>query len=117
MSTFAEINLTAPDTIKLAGVRILQSIVTTATPKRRQHPSCQSAAGHVFRFSEFSLTPTPNQWHYLPRPVSTGGTLRGRHGRGRRDAVDVSMQRDERHRADGEIVWSWRRDAGVKFAS
>jgi hypothetical protein len=30
--------------------------------------------------------------------------------------VDAVMLRDEQQRADGEIVWSWRRDAGVKLA-
>jgi hypothetical protein len=26
------------------------------------------------------------------------------------------MSRDERHDADGEVVWSWRPDAGAKLA-
>jgi hypothetical protein len=29
--------------------------------------------------------------------------------------VDAMLSPDERHLADGEVVWSWRRDAGVKF--
>ena len=33
-----------------------------------------------------------------------------------RAAMDVMVLRDEQHLADGEIVWSWRRDAGVKLA-
>ena len=35
-------------------------------------------------------------------------------GCGGRDDVAVCMHTDERHHADGEIVWSWRPDAGVK---
>ena len=32
------------------------------------------------------------------------------------DAVDAALAQDERKPlADGEVVWSWRRDAGVKF--
>jgi hypothetical protein len=32
------------------------------------------------------------------------------------DAVDATLAQDERKAvADGEVVWSWRRDAGVKF--
>ena len=29
--------------------------------------------------------------------------------------MDADALRDERHDADCEIVWSWRRDAGVKL--
>jgi len=65
-------------------------------------------------------------------PALTRGALRGRHGRWERDAVDAtasqraSMIRKrscsiERARtndadADGEVVWSWRSNAGAKFA-
>ena len=32
------------------------------------------------------------------------------------DAVDAALAQDEsKQPADGEVVWSWRRDAGVKF--
>jgi hypothetical protein len=32
------------------------------------------------------------------------------------DAVDATLAHDERRAvADGEVVWFWRRDAGVKF--
>src|SRR5882672_4063012 len=65
-------------------------------------------------------------------PALTRGALRGRHGRWEREAVDAtasqraSMIRKrscsiERARtndadADGEVVWSWRSNAGAKFA-
>ncbi len=65
-------------------------------------------------------------------PALTRGALRGRHGRWERDAVDAtasqraSMIRKrscsiERARtndadADGEVVWSWRSNAGAKVA-
>src|SRR5215475_10788926 len=48
-------------------------------------------------------------------PVPTRGAHRDRHGRWERDAMDAVGARDERGRADGEIVWSRRPDAGVKF--
>ncbi|MGJ4911068.1 hypothetical protein ACQR10_03850 [Bradyrhizobium sp. HKCCYLRH2060] len=44
------------------------------------------------------------------RPVLTRGTLRGRHGRGGRDAMDVTgpvlMRKTTGRGTDGEIVWS-----------
>ncbi|XUM20961.1 hypothetical protein ACRAVF_26565 [Bradyrhizobium oligotrophicum S58] len=44
------------------------------------------------------------------RPVLTRGALRGRHGRGGRDAMDVTgpvlMRKTTGCGADGEIVWS-----------
>src|SRR5262245_22814719 len=53
-----------------------------------------------------------------PRPASTRGAYRDRHGRGKRDAVDVRMLSascaDERIVADGEIVRSRSPDAGIK---
>jgi hypothetical protein len=33
-----------------------------------------------------------------------------------RDAVDVEAPLTNGAEADGEVVWSWRLDAGVKFA-
>jgi hypothetical protein len=34
-----------------------------------------------------------------------------------RDAMDAAVSLDERRPfADGEVVWSWRPDAGVKFS-
>jgi hypothetical protein len=42
-----------------------------------------------------------------------GASRSSRHAR--RDAMDAGMLRDEQHDADGEVVWSWRRDAGVKL--
>ena len=34
----------------------------------------------------------------------------------RRVAMDAVVSLDERYRRDGEIAWSWRPDAGVKFS-
>ena len=31
--------------------------------------------------------------------------------------MDADMRKDEAHGADGEAVWSWRLDAGVKLAT
>jgi len=33
-----------------------------------------------------------------------------------RDAVDAAVSQDVRHGADGQVVWSWHLDAGVKLA-
>jgi hypothetical protein len=63
----------------------------------------------------------PNQWLHFARLVPQRGALRDRHGRWEWDAMDA-------HRrarltcatsgvcADGEVVWSWRSDAGAKVA-
>jgi hypothetical protein len=46
----------------------------------------------------------------------TRGALRDRHDRWVRDAMDVIARETNVAGADGEVVWSWRPDAGVKFA-
>jgi hypothetical protein len=46
---------------------------------------------------------------------SSRGAFRDRHERWVRDAMDAAVSQDERHDADGEVVWFWRPDAGVKF--
>jgi hypothetical protein len=54
-------------------------------------------------------------------PPHRRGTYRDRHetwsaGSGGRVGVAARYQRaDDNTDADGEIVWSWRRDAGAKF--
>ena len=51
-------------------------------------------------------------------PASIRGTYRDRHERGVRDAVDANcIARRAFQFADGEVVWSWRLDAGVKLAT
>jgi hypothetical protein len=61
------------------------------------------------------LNPTPNQWlHFtvlLPQ-----GAYRDRHGRWKRDAMDAIGHEMNDAIADGEVVWSWRTDAGAKLA-
>ncbi len=52
-----------------------------------------------------------------PRPASPGGALGQSSPNVRRDAVAAGVPKDERLFADGEVVWSWRPDAGVKFAT
>jgi hypothetical protein len=67
-----------------------------------------------FRFSEFFLTPPPNQ-HYSDLVPLLRGALRNvtDAGSGMRwtRAARLTGEPD----ADGKIVWSWRPDAGVKF--
>jgi hypothetical protein len=62
------------------------------------------------------LSSTPNQWFPVARPVSARGALRDRHGRWERDAMDAACQETNDVVADGEVVWSWRPDAGAKWA-
>src|ERR1700760_236126 len=57
----------------------------------------------------------------MPHPVSGRGAYRDRHGTRGGDAVGVSgcsviSSCGRTTRCDGEIVWSWRPDAGAKFA-
>ena len=49
-----------------------------------------------------------------PRPASTRGAYRDRHGRGKRDAVDAVRATTKRASAYGEIVRSRSPDAGIK---
>src|SRR6516164_945735 len=44
------------------------------------------------------------------------GALRDRHERWQRDAMDAACQQTNDNVADGEVVWSWRPDAGVNLA-
>ena len=48
-------------------------------------------------------------------PPLSRGAFRDRHKRWVRDAVDAVVAQDERRQADGEVVWSWRPDAGAKL--
>ena len=55
--------------------------------------------------------------HWMNRPVSPdkrGGSRSSRNAR--RDAVDADVPRTNGMEAYGEVVWSRRPDAGVKFA-
>ncbi len=45
-------------------------------------------------------------------PAKRGGSRSSRNAGW--DAVDANVPKDERHVAYGEVVWSWRPDAGVK---
>ncbi len=54
-------------------------------------------------------------------PAPARGAARDRHGRWERDAMDAAasgaiIARTSDVAADGEVVWSWRPDAGAKFA-
>jgi len=73
----------------------------------------------VSRLSKNSLAPTgksPLGPRAIPRPKR--GAYRDRHGRWARDAMaEVSRGRRAREFSDGEVVWSWRPDAGVKPAT
>ena len=73
-------------------------------------PSCQSAAcARRCRKTQINST--------LRRPAFTKGALRDRHERRKRDAMDAAARATSAAEADGEVVWSWRPWAGVKFAN
>src|SRR6266700_3280243 len=50
-------------------------------------------------------------------PLPKRGALRDRHERWKRDAMDAARQWTIDVAADGEIVWSWRSNAGAKFVA
>jgi hypothetical protein len=58
------------------------------------------------------VDPKSNLKHEGPAPER--GALRGRHERWKRDAMDAAHRWTVDVAADGEIVWSWRPDAGAK---
>ena len=72
-------------------------------------PSCQSAA------SRRALPFSPNQSDHsrIPDPQEGRFAIVTNVGW---DAMDAIDQETNDFIADGEIVWSWRPDAGVKFA-
>src|SRR6266566_8244446 len=53
---------------------------------------------------------------YPPHPVPLRGAFRERHGTSGRDAVDEVVRETGDLAADGQVVWSWHLDAGVKLA-
>src|SRR5207248_5666689 len=77
--------------------------------------SCQALNAKIFRFTflEIGIITSPS------RP--TRGAFRDRHDALGRNAMDalasgVFFAPDENAKAYGEVVWSWRRDAGAKLA-
>ena len=61
----------------------------------------------------FSLRKSENV-RIFPRLAFARGAYRDRHGRGKRDAMDVLARQTSDADADGEVVWSWRPWAGAK---
>ena len=72
---------------KIEFVKAIQSDSTSPVPFKK-----------IFRFAA-----NPNHFHIPRRPVP-------------QRAMDAGGASDEGAAADGEVVWSWRLDAGVKFA-
>ena len=78
--------------------------------------SCQAQESKIFRFTILKI-------RIITSPVSRPqeGRIMIVTTRGARDAVDalasgVFSTPDENAKAYGEVVWSWRRDAGAKLA-
>ena len=74
-------------------------------------PSCQCAA------SRRDCRNTQISGFLSPVLFLQRGALRDRHERWERDAMDAACHETNDVIADGEIVWSWRPDAGAKFAA
>src|SRR5438445_4897199 len=77
--------------------------------------SCQASERKIFCFTEY-----PNQRHNPPRLVLTEGRFAIVTIRRARDAMDAAASgmlacRTKTPAADGEVVWFWRRDPGVKL--
>src|SRR4051812_39858039 len=88
----------------------------------------------TFRFSEFLLTPPPNQVSYPPRSVPAGGAYASSRHAGRDAVAATASSRRAMSTglvqhcaglpawcgcevfADVEIVWSWHPDADAKLA-
>src|SRR5437879_1341317 len=74
--------------------------------------------GGVVRNFKMPLDNYVNQKYIRPSPCPPKGTLRGRHGTLARVAMDAvasgASAPGETFTAYGEVVWSWRRDPGVK---
>jgi hypothetical protein len=87
--------------------------------KIRFHQIIQADRGRHTARSKFPLSFFPKLCQLSPVLPPLRGALRDRHGRWRRDAMDATLQAQSLRKttgaaADGEIVWSRRRDAGAK---
>src|ERR1700751_2261095 len=66
------------------------------------------------RIKIFRFTRSANHPYCPPRPAPTRGAYRDRHGRGVGDAMAGSARQTSAQVTDGEGVWSWCPDAGIK---
>ena len=92
-------------------VSIVSRLVPTGKSASVYQNECQ---GHFRKIFFFRFSEIYGCLHAVPFPKR--GALRDRHERWKRDAMDAKVVRDERTDADGQAVWSWRPDAGVKLA-
>jgi hypothetical protein len=78
------------------------------------HSGCVAVAVHPLPKKYFASPFARNTFSDSGRPASHRGAYRDRHERWVRDAVDAGLRRKTSVAdADGEVVWSWRLDAGV----
>ena len=80
--------------------------------------SCRVDFPSNFVLSEITVDNYANQNYIPPSPRLQKGTLRGRHGTLARVAMDACCAgacTGRNAAAYGEVVWSWRRDPGVKL--
>jgi len=100
-------------TVHLGRARPLHASARTTEFVQTIQPDlpCPASPAKIFLFSS-----NPNHRHISGRPASSWGAFRDRHERGRRDAVDADGALTNALEADGEAVWSWCPDAGIKFA-
>jgi hypothetical protein len=78
--------------------------------------SCQAPKSKIFRWSWRA-----NHWHHSRTPGPHEGRFAIVTKRRAGDVMDASASGaffapDENAEAYGEVVWSWRRDAGAKLA-
>src|SRR4051794_21882091 len=82
-------------------VRTISDLQNVSSPKIKNIPLFRSVKSGVF---------------LLPSPAHQKG-VRDRHERRAGDAMDAAVSRTNGAAAYGQVVWSWRRDRGVKFLS
>jgi len=92
--------------------------VICPTSKAKTVHACHAQIAHRANLPHArGVSERPKSTAHLRRPAFTKGALRDRHERRKRDAMDAAARATSAAEADGEVVWSWRPWAGVKFAN
>src|SRR6266851_7427805 len=79
--------------------------------RRANHPKvCKAPLAKIFWFTEIANQSISTASRSTQRGVSRTSRTSGR------DAVDAAVRETGDLAADGQVVWSWHLDAGVKLA-